>query len=319
MTDSIATTDKKETKLTFQEYQSFYSELTKKNEKLRKLHNKKFELSKNNIAHLKTLIDDTLRQYQVLSMNSNVVVNYVDNMQNTYSTIENFLTIDTYSKATEQLIVTYDILINVPNINKKQNYKIIITVISDLMTYEKDKKNIPIELLDIIDKFNIDIKIEYVDYTIAKSLLNVINDWVDDISEKDSKLLIILEKFKSLFSYSIKMLILIFTFLLIYHYVPVYIKTNTVDLQIFAKFSLIGLFILFISGKLASFLGTTTKIALTSLRNISSINITEEDKKVIRQFNKQIKFKIMYFIFTVSLTIFYGIISSIIATKMMQS
>lgn len=318
--NNISKTDSvKELNLTFQEYQSIYSELTQKNENIHKFYNKSFALDKNNILHLKGLIDDVLRQYNVVSKNTNLTVYQSDNTLKRYSSIENFLKIETTSKATEQIIIEYDILIQAPNIEKKQNYKLVMKIESDIVVFEKMRESIPFELMGMFEKNNIDIKIDYIDYTIAKSILNIIDEWVEDISSKDNIFFVFLEKNKNLFAHLVKNLIMIFTFILIYKYVPNYINNEKLDMQVTIKFIIILLALIYFSNRISIFFANVIGSNLAYLQNFSSIKLTEQDQKNIKaQKSKFIK-RILSLASTIFFTLLYGVVSSVIASKYFHS
>jgi hypothetical protein len=304
--------------LTFQEYQAVYSEITKKSENIHKIYAKSFMLKKPDISHLKGLIDDILRQYNIVSINTNLTVFQSDNTQKTYSSIENFLAIETTSKATEQIIVEYDILIKAPNIEKKQNYKITIKMVSDIVAFEKMRDSIPLELIDMIEKNNIDVKIDYIDYTVAKSILNVIDEWIEDISYNNDKITLFFEKHKTLISLSVKNLIIIFSFILIYKYIPNYIAVNETNMQILGRFFIIAFALIYFSNKIAIFSSNVIKSNLAFLQDFSAIQLTEQDKKNIKKGKSKKTRRWFSVISTIILTIIYGVISSIIASKYFQ-
>jgi hypothetical protein len=222
METTIASNSERTT-LTFQEYQSIYSEFTQKDEHLTKHYCKAFKINKSHISHLKQLLDDILRQYSIISINTNISVYQSDNVKKHYSSIENFLAIDTTAKATEQIVIEYDLLIQVPNIQKKQSYKIVIKILSDIVSFNNAIGNLPIEFLDIIEKNNIEIKIDYIDYTIAKSIANTFDEWVNDISSKNNNFLSFIENQKKIFAFTVKNLIIFFSFMLVYTFIPKYI------------------------------------------------------------------------------------------------
>lgn len=313
--NTVQTSARQGISLTFQEYQAVYSELTQKNENIHKYYSKSFILQKTNIAHLKGLLDDILRQYNIVSLNTNLTVFQSDNTQKVYSSIENFLAIETTQKATEQIVVEYDILIQAPNIEKKQNYKIVIKIESDLVVFEKMRDNLPIEFLDIIEKNNIDIKIDYIDYTIAKSILNTVDEWVEDISSKDGVILSFCENNKNHFSGIVRNLIILFSFILIFKYIPMYITADNTDMQIMAKFFVISYGLLYFSNRISIHLSNMVKKNLAYLQNFSAIQLTEQDNKNIEeQKSKKLK-RVWSSIGTMILTLIYGVISSVIATK----
>jgi len=304
-----------EQKLTFQEYQSIYSEITQKDEHLTKHYCKAFNINKSHISHLKQLLDDILRQYHVISQNTNITVYQEDNVKKNYSSIENFLTIETTAKATEQIVIEYDLLIMVPNIEKKQSYKIIIRILSDISVFNKTIGNLPIELLDLIEKNNIEIKIDYIDYTIAKSIANAFEEWVNDISSKNNKFLSFLENNKTVFAFFVKAFLVFFSFMLIYSFIPKYISIENTNMQLFTKFIVVSFGLIYLSIKFASILSMFIRVLLSFLQDFSSIELTNEDKKNIKEYESKKIIKVITFISTIILTIIYGIISSLIASK----
>lgn len=315
MQEQIVARNTNNKNLTFQEYQSIYSELTLKSENLEKQYAKSFTLIKNNISHLQGLLDDILRQYDLVSKNSNITVYQLDSTKKIYSSIENFLAVETTAKATEQIIIEYNLLVNVPNINKKQNYKIIIRIVSDLVTFERVRQTIPLELIDLVEKKNIEVKIEYIDYTIAKSILNTVDEWIEDISEKDNSVISFAESYKNVLAIFIKNSIVLFSFLLVFKYIPTYIPKENPDMQIVTEFFLISFAIIYFSSKISVIFSNVLRMNLAYLENFSAIQLTEQDNKNIKeQKNKKSK-RLLSVFSTIVLTIIYGIVSSVIASE----
>lgn len=300
--------------LTFQEYQAIYAELTQKHEGLNKFYEKSYTLKKEHISSLKYLLDDFIKQYNVISCTTNITIAQSDNIIKEYSSIENFLMVATTSKLTESVVIEYNILIQVPTIEKKQNYKITLKFTSDLIAFESLRDTFPTDLLDIIEKNNIELKINYVDYTIAKSLLHSIDDWIGEISDPiNFKFDFILKK-KKLIANLIKNLIMFFSLLLIYINVANYVSSS-IDLQSLAKFFIIAYFVIFCAGQIASWFNSIIRRNLFFLQNYSFIELTEEDKKNIKSYQTKKNKRILSAIGVAVLTILYGVISSIIATK----
>lgn len=305
--------------LTFQEYQSIYNELTNRTEQIKKKYQKSFNLIKTHISHLNEIIKTINTQYKVVSCNSNVVAFQSDKTEKVYSSIENFLAIDTLIKATESLRVEYNILIDTPNINKKQNYKISILLVSDLTTFEKLRDEIPIELIDLIEKDNIVVELNYIDYTIAKNYLNSLNEWVDDITDKSNSFDELISKHKSKIAYTLKYIIISASIYLIFSYIPKYISSTEINMQLLIKYILVSGLVFYLSEKISSFASFTVRKTLMYLNNYSSIEITSEDSKNVSTYKNSRKKRITIFITTVILTIVYGVISSIIASSIIES
>lgn len=304
--------------LTFQEYQSIYNELTNKVESLRKRFQKSFILEKTHVQHLHEIIKTVNSQYKIVSLNTNVVVYQSDKTKKTYSSIENFLKIDTLIKATESIQIEYNILIDSQNINKKQNYKISILLVSDLISFEKIRDEIPIEIVDLIEKDNISINIEYIDYIVAKNYLNYLNDWVDDISDKVNPLDEQLSKNKYKIANILKLIVLTTSICLVISYIPKYIMETETNMQVLVKYLIYSMLIFYISEKISVFVSYIVKKNLIYLNNYSAIIFTTEDKKNYDIYKNSRKRRIRVFAMTFVLTIVYGVISSIIATTIME-
>ncbi|HAC70279.1 MAG TPA: hypothetical protein DCF41_01005 [Arcobacter skirrowii] len=304
--------------LTFQEYQSIYNELTNKVESLRKRFQKSFILEKTHVQHLHEIIKTVNSQYKIVSLNTNVVVYQSDKTKKTYSSIENFLKIDTLIKATESIQIEYNILIDSQNINKKQNYKISILLVSDLISFEKIRDEIPIEIVDLIEKDNISINIEYIDYIVAKNYLNYLNDWVDDISDKVNPLDEQLSKNKYKIANILKLIVLTTSICLVISYIPKYIMETETNMQVLVKYLIYSMLIFYISEKISVFVSYIVKKSLIYLNNYSAIIFTTEDKKNYDIYKNSRKRRIRVFAMTFVLTIVYGVISSIIATTIME-
>lgn len=299
------------THLSFKEYQSIYSTLTGKVENLRKIYCKAFLLKKNNIFHLKDTLETVFKQYNIVTMTSNVIVSQSNKIQKSYSSVENFLAVDTLSKKTEEIQIEYNLLIQVPKIEKLQNYKITLSILSDLIALKK-LKDIPHELLGIIEKNNIKLNIDYIDYTIAKSIQNTIDEWVDDISIKEKKIIQFISTYKNIIINLVKNLIVIFTLVLIIQFIPKYIQIDTPNFQIFMEYIILSLFILFYAHKFSFFISNKLFKSLSFLSNFSFIEFTVADKKNIDDYNNNLKKRIALFFISILGTITYGVVSSII-------
>lgn len=301
--------------MTFQEYQSVYSELTKKTENLERKYQKTFQLNKTHLAHLHDVLKDTFSQYSIIDLNTNLVVYQSDKTKKQYSSIEHFLKVSTLTKAIENIDLEFNLLIQLPNIQQKQNYKISISLVSDLIAFENIRMNIPVEFADLIEKNNISIKIDYVDYIIAKSILHSFDGWVDDISLRDSKLITFLSGWRNSIATSVRYSIVLISLLLIYFKVPAYISVQNPNMQILVKYLLMSAILFYIADKTGLFLRNFIVRNLAYLQNFSTIVLTPEDEKNLADYQRKTIYRIISIFTTVALTIIYGVISSVIASK----
>lgn len=301
--------------MTFKEYQSVYSELTMKSETLERKYQKRFELSKTNIAHLHDIVKTTLSQYHVVGLNSNVIVSQSDKTTKVSSSVENFLMVETLTRAVESIYIEYNLLIQLPDIEKKQNYKISIQLVSDLIVFESIRDTIPHELADLIDRNNISIRIDYVDYTIAKSIVHNFDEWVEDISLRDSKFITFLSSWKNYIATSTKFAIILISLYLIYYKIPDYISMTTLNMQITVKFLLLSAILFYMADKLGIAVYRFILKNLVYLQSFSAIIITAEDKKNFSEYEKKRKTRIGATLATIFLTLGYGVISSVIASR----
>ena len=161
--------------------QNIYHEVTGKSEEVSKSYNESFRVVANDFNQLNLRISQMCEQYNVCSSNCNINVFYVNDTKDTFSSFERFQAFNAGSTSSvESVLLTYNFLLILPKLQQPQSYTISIRVASPIAIQRKMNENI-FEMPKIFRLMGgprtAVVNIKYVDYAVARTLLNVIDEW----------------------------------------------------------------------------------------------------------------------------------------------
>ncbi len=273
--------------ISLQTYQDIYNQITGKSEETTKISKKSIHVNFDDIKQLDSKINQILEQYRVVSSNSTFTIFFDKNQKETYSSLERFSSFNSSVNAcTESVVVKYNFAIVLPQTNRPQNYTIAIRLISRVTAKRKMLEDFPVgvnrSFLMMISSKTCEIKVSYVDYVVSRTIIAAFDEWLDALdSSKESKYINTAKRVSHYASPVFKYLSLIFCSCVVINLMPYMIGTDPKVPQL-ASLSLLIFLFLFFAYKFSAILGRFVENSIDSSSDISYINITKGDAKMIK-------------------------------------
>lgn len=306
-----------------QVYQAIYNEITGKTELLSGSCSNYLTIEMGDLFQLKNLLDQFLEQYEVSAFNSSITVFHTKANKERFSSFER---LNTYNISTtspiERINIELNLLITPPKLSKPQSYKVSLNIISGAAILGKTANKIPEEmskllLMRAVQEKAIEYEIEYVDYIIARSMSDLIKDWVTTIKEQEPNVSIkkLQDKshlLKRLFTFGFFSMALIASI----YYAKALLSGTDSDSALLAQYLIISGVSIILIKDIGAFLGRKVERSIDSINTneISFIKINSGDQKLHSDYQKSTKTEKLSAIKSLVLGLSVGIASSIIAT-----
>lgn len=291
--------------------QSLYYAITGKTEKIVKSFSDSYDITLESLIQLNDKICDLIGPMGITCNNCAVTLFRLDNKKEVFSSFDRFKVADKSSDfATESVELEYNLL-KTEYTEKAQPYKVIVRLLNRLAVFQRIKRDgFPSSLINRFRDFTIIVEIEYIDYTIAFSIMGGIISWIDEIKEAGPNPLL---RFIQDHSDSIsKYLPTLGAGIVMYSIIKYYgsLKLTTVPLELLFKNGFVGIGITFIFYRLSEWACGFLESTIDSYDKVSTINLCNGDNKLI---SKQKRSNISLYLRTsiqAVFTIFLGVISS---------
>lgn len=170
--------------------QALYHELTGKTETYRQTSRKNFLITFDDLEQLRYRILQQLEHHSHLGVSISVQVEHKDDRKLTYSSWEKFKLYDTSNVSPiSELTVTFEFAISVPKVEETlekaryQRYQVNVALISKI-GFDIARFNIPLAKNQVLNFLpSIITNIEYVDFVFARTLMNVVDEWMKALTE----------------------------------------------------------------------------------------------------------------------------------------
>lgn len=270
--------------------QALYNAVTGKTESISKRYFDNYEVNNSSIVQLYRKLTQTYVQWQVIEKNENITVFHVDDNKQVFSSIERFQLYDKSTTSPVQNInLTFNILLALPNIEKPQPYKITVDITSKvaLRHHAKLKGRSQNLILKLFRGDIISVKVEYVDYTVARTMLSTIDSWISEIElNKKNKFIDLLQRKSHWFSPLSSAIMFLISAYVCYYLVDIInleYEQNIILLKyLISTIGITGLFF-FIGGILGRFL----EISIDRIDDISYISLNKGDNKILSEAQKK--------------------------------
>lgn len=304
--------------ISYQLAQDFYNEITGKSESLEEYSRESFVLKLHHIEQLHHIIEQSTEQYNIKSFNENYSVKYVDDCSERFSSLERFkLQVSSRGAAVEAINIQYNLLIVLPKTHRVQEYKIHIKLVSRVVKMEKMREELtqmPIDMpLFPFENLRLaNFAIDYIDVSVANSLMSVIKSWFNNIEKSGMHpLLKESRKFSFLLPRIFKYGLLGLSTYNLYLASLTFVST-TASLHSTVIFLLFSSLIMFISYKTGIYLGRKAEFNLDSIYVPSYISFSGADENFVAKSEVKIKSSRNKVILAIASTILLGSISSIL-------
>jgi hypothetical protein len=171
----------------FQVAQALYAAVTGKTEKLSKSYAKRYVVNLLDLKQLNAKCNQACTQWKVLQRSTSVTVHHVDDNKEQFSSFERFNIYDvSKTAAVESVVYEFSILVALPGVERPQNYKATVRVLSRLAAAKKatdEEPWVPRGFFRWFGMPTIFVEIEYVDYVVARNLLSMIDSWASQVEQ----------------------------------------------------------------------------------------------------------------------------------------
>lgn len=274
-------------KMTLKQFQSIYNIIKGNSNRLDYKCKKAIQVDLENLRTLNFKVQQFIDTHgNCATVASKVIVSYVDDNSISHDSFHQFESIPSpHHAAVEEIAIKYSfsLLIN----NKIENYDVNIHIRSLVSQNEKLSLNASeIEKMIFLMSSQVTaaIKIKYVDYLIAESLMNIIKAWFNSLPEDDSKLHL-LKNYSHFIPVVLPVILFIIAMLICYQQIDSLFPNNITE-NLIAKNYLIIIIVLFLVFKLAKFFSMIIENKIDGICRHSYIKLNDFDDKLIKKSEK---------------------------------
>lgn len=274
-----------QTSVSLQIVQNIYHELTGKTEDVSKSYNESFQFVHADYEQLHHRISQCCEQYNIKASNCSIKVYYINDTHETFSSFEKFKHFNAGSSSSvESVLLKYDFLIILPKLNQPQSYTLSIRTASRVSIEKKMGEDMPFDIpkiLRLMGGRTAVVTVKYVDYVVARNLLNVVDEWLKTVNKARKNLVWDAVRKRSAYlpliaQYTVGAVVA----LLIVSSLPRFLQQNATLLHL-AQTLICALVGLFAAYRIAHHLGSAAENSLDNWSELSYVSLTAGDKKLI--------------------------------------
>lgn len=305
------------TPVSLQIVQSIYHELTGKTEQVSKSYNDPFKVNQGDLEQLHYRIQQALEQYNVKAETHQFTVFYQNDTQDRFSSFEKFRSFNAGSpSAVESILFTYNFMVILPKTCQPQGYTLTLRIASPVSIDKKMRRQM-FELPKIIRMMGgrtAVATVEYVDYMVARNLLDIVDGWFQSLSTSQGSLIFdFIRKRSSYIPIVCRYSVGAFGVFLVFEAIPILLNPDT-KLPQFSYFALSAFTGLFATYKIAGHLGGAAEDAIDRWSPISYVQLTAGDKKQIEEAELANKKTVLVAIGNLAGTLVVGVATRVIAS-----
>lgn len=280
-----------------QVYQAIYNEITGKTEEITDSYKNYLVIELKDLLQLKHLFEQFLEQYHVDVFNTSITIFHIKSSKERFSSFERLNTYNSNNNSPiERVNIELNFLIVPPKLSKPQNYKVSINMVSGAAVATKNKLDIPDDLpmmviMRTVQEKAIEIKIEYIDYIIARSISELLREWVGSIQElKPDNNVKKLQKKARHFSRATWLIFYIISIVVSVTYASAFFSSKVLEPALLVKFLLISGSFILLSKEVGVFFGRNIEHKMHSINTneVTFIHINIGDKKLYKKFQEDI-------------------------------
>ena len=173
--------------VSMQLYQAIYNNITGKTEKVTDTYDCYYKVTIDDVKNLDARICQFSEQYHISGQNTSITIFHTNGSKERFSSFERLTTYNVANTIPiERIIVDLNFLIVLPKVNKPQSYKLKLTLVSGIAIIDKHEDEIPdglpIEMImRAVQKETAEVEIEYIDYIVARSMSDLLREWINSL------------------------------------------------------------------------------------------------------------------------------------------
>ncbi|MCD6050847.1 MAG: hypothetical protein K0Q55_2250 [Verrucomicrobia bacterium] len=273
----------------FKMAQAIYNAVTEKTERLTRMYGNNCRIEFNDLKQLHAKLEQMSAQWQVLSRNCSIVVQYLDDNKEQFSSFERFSIYDaSKTSATESVVIEYNLLIAIPGVEKPQPYKISVRALSRVAAMAKmENEMAPPPFFRLFSNYTLIVEIDYVDYSVARNMLSTFDSWVDEVelTEKPMVSDFVQSRSHHLPSF-FRLIIIIFTAIGFYYSVPAVLTLKSTFIEV-TQYIVLAFSGIFFFSHLAVMLGSWIETSVDNIFTLSYIHLNKGDERLVKGFEKK--------------------------------
>lgn len=294
-------------------YQDIYHQITGRTEKISKTYDDNLLISFEEVKQLHFKILQLKDIHNVIAQNESISVFYAGERKDVFTSFERYEKYNSSnSKPTVSLLFKYNFSLLLAGTSAPQEYVITIKLLSRLSALEDLEENksryIPQRLMSFLTANTAEIDVEYVDYLVAKTYLQLFNEWLEGCpSNPNFKFIAWVQKHSHYIPRIVQLIIVLISLKYYDEYISTLPSSFNHEWGRFFLYSLISFFILV---RLALIIGVKIERYVDSLQPLSYLELNNGDKNLVSKattFRNKTYSKIF---FQIILTIILGVISS---------
>lgn len=277
-----------QTQISIQVLQGIYHELTGKSEDVSKSYSEAYRVNFADFEQLFYKISQTYEQYHVRGSTCSVKVFYIDDTQETFSSFQRFRAFNSGSAScVESVLLTCNLMIVPPKTQKVQSYTLSVRLASRIAINQKMRDDMPMEMPKIFRLMGHSrtavVSVKYVDYAIARSLLNCVDDWFKTVPHTALNPVWSFLMHRTAYLRLItRYVALLSLFAVLYLNLISFVPKAATGFEI-ARFMLCASVGLFVAYRLADHLGSAAEDSLDSWNALSYLQLTAGDKLLVEK------------------------------------
>ncbi len=293
--------------------QAVYNELTGKTEELSRHYDKPFQVTFADLEQLNIKYTQVCEQYHIESSTTAVSVFHLDDTKEVFSSFERFRIYNTSATSpVEQVVLKYSFLIVLPKTRKPQTYTVEIRVVSRIAALRKLRRDAP-PFVRVLGGQTAFVRVEYVDYMVARSLLAVTEGWFAGVPVAQGSAWFKSvrrhsEWFNQIGEYSMAGVTLFSVFRVLPSLVPA-----TADPTALTRFLVGAVAMLFLAYRIGHLIGSKVEDALDSWEELAYLKLNRGDEVELASATRDNNRAIVKVVLGGIVTFLLGVIASLVA------
>jgi len=307
--------------ISLQTLQGIYNELTGKSEEVGKSYTKPIQVKFTDLEQLDHKIAQACEQYNVVSGNCSVAVYYIDDTRDRFSSFDRFRLHNAgCTSPVESILLKYNFLVLLPKTKQPQSYTITIRLASRVAVMRRMEGEFygpPPQIIRMMGSRTAVVEVEYIDYMVARNLLNIVDEWFKGIPTADEHKWLNWLRYRS---HHIPRMARFFTGvivgLIIVALLPKFVPNGSTDLLGYGLFSTWAILGAFAAYRMAGFFATLIEDAIDEWTEISYVCVTKGDEVEIAKAQRKNRFSVLKgiagLIFTTAISVATKIIANLL-------
>ncbi len=303
-------------RVSMQVIQQLYREVTGKSERLARTFSCNHKVDFSDLENLNRKMEQLLEQYHVTAKSVTVTFYHLNDSSARFSSFDRARMVEvSNTNPTENVRIEYEFLIVLPKLDKPQPYKIAINVHSRIALIKKMSERVGFDsrFLAMLSKDSGGVSIDYVDYAVARTMLDGVVQWFEGLPQEPTpRILLLAQRYSHHIEYFLKY---ITAALVTYFFARSFGEMADLTIASALKYGSIAFGGIFILSGLAYRVGDVLETLVDSISGESYIKITRGDERLIEQCKKSTRVVFIRGVAAIAFAVILNVVGSLIADE----